>query len=285
MEKNNIIKLIEESGYLPKIPKSFGEIFYPLLNPYDYSINEYIEKLSEYPELEAAFVNVLNHNSKKKSIENIKDAIVFLGAKNVRLIVIAYMTRLLLPDSKGRAQIFASKTYWKHCIGTSISSYMLAEKTGLSDPDKLFTYGLIHDIGVTVLDICLPEYLDKIYLKQKNGLHQIAAEKIVLEGITHSEIGSWICDEWGLPDEIAEVIAFHHSPFLSKKNITETKIMHLADSISTNYYEKLLGNKTTFIFSEKVMESLGITKEYINDIVMKLPYEVEKVIQKINFDL
>ena len=68
---------------------------------------------------------------------------------------------------------------------------MIAADCNLCDKEKIFTYGLIHDIGITVLDICLPEHLDKIHTMQLNGIHQLVAEKIVLGGLTHENIGMW----------------------------------------------------------------------------------------------
>lgn len=286
MENHKIIKLIKESEYFPQIPKSFGEILNMLLDEYDFNMDTCIEKFSKHPKLEDSLIQVLNYISKlNREIVNIKDAVVFLGARNARIIAISHITRLLLPDRKGRAQIFNNSTYWKHCIGTSIVSSMIADEKNLSDKDKMFTYGLIHDIGITVLDICLPEYLDKIHILQKKGLHQIAAEKVVLGGITHSEIGLWLCKEWGLPEEIAEIVGFHHTPFLASTYKTEVKIMHLADSISTNYYEKLLGNETTFLYSEKIIESLGVTRKFIDDTIKRLPKEVGKFNSVIDFYL
>jgi len=285
MENHKIIKLIEESNHLPKTPKSFGEIYNMLLEPSGFNMDACIEKISQNPKLETAVIRALNNNSKlKREIKDIRDAVVYLGAKNTRIIWIAYITRLLLPERKGRAQVFSIKTYWKHSIGTSIASYMIAEKTGLCDKEKMFTSGLVHDIGETVLDICLPEYLDKIFMLQKKGLHQIAAEKIVLGGITHSEIGLWICKKIGLQQEVLEMVAFHHTPFLTKKYITEVQIMHLGDSISTNYYKKLLGNERTFIYAEKIMNNLGVDKEFVDEIIRILPKEVGKVNRIIDFD-
>lgn len=282
MEQHNIINLIKTSGNLPQIPKDFGEILKMLLEPIEYDLNQCIENFLRFPQLEALLIQVLNYNAKfNREIRTIKDAINYLGAKKAKIITIAYITRLLLPDNKGRAKLFNNKKYWKHCLGTSIAAYMIADETKLSDKDKMFTYGLIHDIGVTVLDICLPDYLDRIYELHTKGIHQIAAEKIVLSGITHAEVGMWICEEWGLPDEIAEVVAFHHSPLLSKRYMNEIRIMHLADSISTNYYERLIGNHTTFIYAEKIIKILNVDKEFIQDIIKRLPSEIDKLNRKI----
>lgn len=208
----------------------------------------------------------------------------YLGAKNTKIIAIAYITKLLLPNRSGRAKLFDNKAYWKHCIGTSIVSSMIAHETSLCDKDKMFTYGLIHDIGVIVLDICLPDYLNKIYSLQLKGLHQIVAEKIVLSGLTHTEIGMWVCGEWGLPKEITEIVGYHHTPFINSQVSNEVMVMHLADSISTNYYEKLMGNETTFVYSERIREKLNISKEFVEDISKRLPKEVDKVNRIIDFN-
>jgi putative nucleotidyltransferase with HDIG domain len=285
MQNHPIIKLIQQSNYLPKIPKTFGETLDMLLDPCEFNIDECIEKLSNIPEIESTLLQALNYNSKlNREILSLKDAVLYLGAKNTRMIAIAYITRLLLPNKSGRAKIFNNKIYWKHCMGTSIASYMIAADRGLCDKEKIFTYGLIHDIGITVLDICLPEHLDKIHALQLKGLHQIVAEKIILSGLTHEDIGMWICNEWGLPEEIKEIVGYHHSPFINSKISNDVRIMYLADSISTNYYEKLLGTNETFVYYDKIRELLNLSKELIENISKKLSEEVEKVNRIINFE-
>lgn len=114
-------------------------------------------------------------------------------------------------------------------------------------------------------------------MQLERGVHHIAAEKIILSGATHTEIGKWICSEWGLPEEIQDIVGYHHSPFMNSKSSNEIKIMYLADSISTNYYEKLLGTNRSFIYSDKIREMLNLSKEFIEDIVNKLPAEVDRV--------
>lgn len=286
MQQHPIIKLIEESNYLPKIPKTFGEILNMLLEPTEFNINECVDKFSRLPNVEKALMKVLNYNSNLNvEMVSLKEAVLYLGAKNTRIIAIAYITRLLLPDKNGRAKIFDNKAYWKHCIGTSIASSIIANRTELANRDKMFTYGLIHDIGITVLDICLPESLNKIYTLQLKGVHQIVAEKIVLKGITHEEIGKWICMSWGLPNEIMEILGYHHNPFMNTNVSNEVMIMHLADSISTNYYERLMGNENTFIYSDKVRERLNLSKTFIEGVVKRLPREVERVNNIISFGI
>jgi HD-like signal output (HDOD) protein len=280
MAEHNVIKLIKASGYLPEIPREYGEIIKMLQSPDEYDMDQCVHHFSRFPQLGDALLQVLNHKFNIRHPKTtVKDALNYLGARKAKTIAISYAIRLLVPDSKGRAKFFNSKTYWKHCIGTAAAAYLIAQENGLSDKDKLFTFGLIHDIGITVLDICLPDYLDKIDALHQKGGHQIVAEKIVLGGLTHAEIGLWICQEWGLPEEIAAVVGFHHTPYRAEKYADEVKIMHLADSISTNYYEKLLGNSSTFIYADKLMDELKIDKDFVESIIVKLPSEVDTLKQ------
>jgi HD-like signal output (HDOD) protein len=283
MDNHPIIRMIQESKYLPEIPKEFGEGLQLLLRPYDYYIDDCVNILSKIKGIEDILIKTLKYKTNNK-IQTLKDAVVYLGAKNTRMIAIAYITRLMLPDKQGRTKEFNRKIYWKHCLGTSMASYFIATKTGLCDRDKMFTYGLIHDIGITVLDICLPDYLDRIYTTQKQqGLHLIIAEKKVLEGITHADIGMWICKKWGLPDEICDIVGYHHTPFINKSS-DEVVVMHLADSISTIYYEKLLGSYNSAIYFDKTRELLKLSKDFVEKLVLRLPQEVDRISKIIDFE-
>ncbi len=285
IEDHKTIKLIQESGMLPAISETFGVALNMLLVPVHYDMDSCIDELVKYPELEQMLLNSLNRGyGLRRTIQSVKEAVVYLGAKNARIIIIAYITKLLLPN-QGKTEIFDDIKYWNHCLATSIASYLIAERTGLSEGDKLFTYGLVHDIGVTVLDICLPELLSQIYSLQLKGSHQIVAEKLILDGLTHAEIGMWFCKKLGLSKEVTEIVGYHHTPFIANNLSDEVKIMHMADSISTNYYERLLGNDTTFLFSERIRLDLNIPIEFIHEISGKLPEEVEKVNQIINMNI
>lgn len=285
MQSHPIITEIQKSKHLPRIPKAFGQSLNMLLEPFEYNIDACTQRLSNVPGLESTLIQMLNLNTRlNRKFLTLKDVVVYLGAKNVRLIAVAYITRRILPNKKGRAKLFNNRRYWKHCIATAIAGYLIADKTGLCDKDKIFTYGLIHDIGITLLDICLPQHLDRIYTMQlERGLHHIAAEKIVLNGATHTEVGKWICNEWGLPEEIQDIVAYHHSPLIDSKFNNEVRVMYLADSISTYYYERLLGTANTFIYSDNVRKMLNVSKGSIEEIASQLPKEVDRVDRVIEF--
>lgn len=285
LKDNKVIRFIEESNKLPLIPPKISEILDMLLKPETFNIDELTKKVSMYGNLEEMilnYFNLVNLNANRK-INSLKEAIVYLGAQNVKSIIISFITKLLLPNSKGNSKVFNSSQYWNHCIGTSVASLMICEKTKNADKYKMFSYGLIHDVGITILDICLPDFLDRIYRLQLKGFRQIVAERMILGGLTHSDIGVWLCEKWDLPNDFIGIIGFHHAPLLATSNSNEIKITHLADAISTNYYEDLLGIGGNHPYSEEVIKSIGVTQENINEIQERLPEAVEVFRKLIDF--
>lgn len=275
--EHKVLKEIENSNILPQIPEALGQLLSMLLSPIEFNIDASIKLLRDFKGLEENIIKVLNFNSKfNREIDSLDEAVNYLGANNLKIILVSFVTRLLLPNKKGRARSFDSKKYWKHCLGTSVAGTKIAKHTGLFDESKLFTYGLIHDIGITVLDICLPDKLAQINEKHLSGLHQLIAEKVVLGGLTHADIGMWICEKWGLPKAICEVVGYHHTPFTNSTKNEEVIMVHLADSISTHYYENLMGLKSDFVYSERSRKELTISKEFIESLVKEMPNEINK---------
>ncbi len=278
MNNSKILDTLEESKQLPELPKSTKEIFKLLRNQNELEIEDLCEKVSQNKGLDNLLLICVNSGYFKlnKQITSVNEAVVYLGLRTVQNLLISFITQLLFPKKLGRAELLNREKYWRHSLGTSIASSILAEKINLCKKIELFSYGLIHDIGIAVLDVCIPEVIDEVIKLQKNGMYQIAAERHVMDGLTHSDVGSWLCKKWDLPDDIRNVIEYHHKPLLARNNINEVKLIHLGDIISTDYYEKLLGIKQNHIFSQTVLSSVGATKEDMHEISVILPEEVEK---------
>jgi len=105
----------------------------------------------------------------------------------------------------------------------------------------------------------------------------VIAERLVFGGITHADIGAWLCRKWNIREDITSIVEFHHTPFMAQNTTDEVKIVYVADIISTEYYEKLLGLNINHEISRKIMDHLGITDDDRLEIAEALPQEVEKI--------
>ncbi len=136
-----------------------------------------------------------------------------------------------------------------------------------------------------MLDACVPDLVDEIVIMQEKGIGQIVAERLVMKGFTHQQAGSWECEKLKLPEDIKEIIEFHHTPLMAKKYADEVNIMNIADAISSLYYEKLLGVNNKYILNKTIMGKLGITINDIEEISRILPEKVEEANKQFKFNL
>lgn len=281
MDKEILLERLEDSDRLPKLPQHISEILAMLKNPMDVDLDVLIEKVTQSGELNELMINNINSGYFRvaRKITTIRDAVVYLGMQTVQNLLIFFISRQLFSGvpRTSKKRTFDMPSYWRHVIGTSVASSMLASRIRQGDPYKLFTYGLIHDIGIALLDACLPELIDEASEKVLGGIHQLAAERSVFGGLTHAEIGAWLCGKWNIREDITNIVAYHHAPFIAKTNISEVKLLHVADVISTEYYEKLLGVSINHKISPHILNALGITDTDVQAVADALPQEVESL--------
>lgn len=279
MNSDQLMELLETSDRLPKLPPALNDIFEMLKKPLDIKLEEFVRIINQNEHLSTLLLKTINSGSfqLERKIQSVKEAVLYLGMNTVQTLLIAFVTKSFFPDCLGRAKIFSREKYWKHCVGTCAASNQLSIKTSLGDRYKLFAYGLIHDIGIAVLDICLPNIIDDVFTIQQRGVHQIIAEREVMDGLSHADIGAWLCKKLNLPEDFTSVTEYHHKPFLAKNFTEEVKLIHFGDMISTEYYERLLGLHLNHSMNRILMESIKVTQEDVLEISETLPEEVDKL--------
>ncbi len=281
MDKEKLFELLEHSERLPMLPQNISGIFALLRDPAQTDIDSLADAVSQTEPLYEMILSNLNsgYYQLSKPVTSIRDAVAYLGMHTVQNLLIYFMSRQLFPDHPRteKSRTFDMPRYWRHVFGTSLAAGKLCVRHRLGDKHKLFSYGLIHDIGIALIDACLPGLLDDVTDKVLGGIHQLAAERAVFGGLTHAEVGAWLCRRWGLPDDITSIVQYHHAPLFAKTHAQEVRLMHVADVISTEYYEKLLGVSLSHSISAQIMSSLGITEENRQEVIDELPTEVERI--------
>jgi HD-like signal output (HDOD) protein len=285
MTKDELFKQLSQSPHLPIIPEHVSDLFKLLNQPEETDIDLLVQMVSECEPLNDIMLSSLNagYFSVSQKITTLKEAIVYLGLHAVENLLIFFITRLVFMPSIGKkTRKFDIEKYWKHVLGTAVASSILYDKTKLGNKHTLFSYGLIHDIGIAVLDVCMPHLLDEIFVKLNTGIHQLVAERIVLGGMTHSDIGAWLCQKWGIREDITMVVANHHTPFMATSYREEVALMYVADTISTEYYEKLLSLELQHPISSQVLSSIGLTQEDLPFIKHSFYTQITKISQQLS---
>jgi putative nucleotidyltransferase with HDIG domain len=181
-----------------------------------------------------------------RQITRMPDALSYLGLAETRSLVWAVCTK----------EVFSSRSdhsMWQHSLSTAYLAEALAKycRKGI-DQNHAFTAGLVHDIGIALIDKKIPEASEEIRLKIDLGRTRLEAEQSVL-GMDHAVIGGIILRQWNIPKIIIEAVQYHHFPWEIDNPLCP--IIALANQVSNQSQAK------TLILEPRLIEYSGLSLE------------------------
>ncbi len=124
---------------------------------------------------------------------------------------------------------------WKHDLRTAIAAREVVKQSGADISSELaFTAGLLHDIGKSLIsDYLQGSVIEAVEMvSTENDLDYLDAEEKLI-GFDHTRAGYELAKSWQLPDELAEVILYHHEPAKAKEEYRAlVYAVHLGDNIA-----------------------------------------------------
>ena len=282
-----VMDSILDSVRLPRPAAQVSRILGMLRDPDGLDIDDLTADHAALSGFEATLLSIINSSNYplRREVVSLREATMYLGMRNISYLLIALLTKGLLPKESGRSQAFGREPYWRHCVGTSMAAMNLGAVTGVGDRYKLFTYGIVHDIGTAILDVCRPDLLDEIASRMREGGQSFAeVEGVVLGRDTHGEIGYEVFRRWGVPDEICEAVRYHHHPGIPDPPQPDLDLLYVADAAATDYYQRLLGTHAVATVDEAVLERLDVTRDDIEAMASDLATNVEADLALLKLD-
>lgn len=149
----------------------------------------------------------------QRQILTVPEAVVILGFNEVERLALAIAVINTL--GMGRENVTALRMMWRHSMACSVAGTVFEQKFAPEMPAirGLHVAGLIHDIGKAVIAQHFPEVSPTVqHLIEDRELSPLEAEREVLDGHSHAELGAWMAERWGLPKPLVQAIALHHDP-------------------------------------------------------------------------
>jgi len=144
-----------------------------------------------------------------RKISTVELAIVIMGLNSIKEIVIGLIVKRLF--SRGVSGL-DTKEFWQYSLFCGAASRLIARKMDYPLAGEAFVAGLIHDLGVLVINKFLPNEASEIWsVSASRQLPLEEAERYVL-GDSHSEIGAWLANKWRLPEHLCAAVENHHRP-------------------------------------------------------------------------
>lgn len=109
---------------------------------------------------------------------------------------------------------FDLKRYWSSAfltaeLASGFTNHIDSKQ--VLDPNQLYLYGLLHNIGILVLAHRFPNIMSELFVSAKEDKEKrlIDYEKETID-FNHHDAGSWLAEKWKLPYEIIDTIDHHH---------------------------------------------------------------------------
>jgi putative nucleotidyltransferase with HDIG domain len=150
---------------------------------------ELCEIISSDPALSVRILRVANsaYYGYRARIGTIQEAVLLIGTQMLKQLSLGVMVFAAFKTSQQKRVDF-----WKDSLMVASIASVLAQDTGASSPELAFMGGLLHKIGLLIIEVYPPE----------NGI-MIA---------DHSEVGAWMAERWQLPPELVAAIACYSKP-------------------------------------------------------------------------
>lgn len=146
----------------------------------------------------------------QNKVGDLKLAITLLGFKEIRnLAMTAYIAQLFKKD--GGYGKYTREGLWNHMIGVASVAGLVAERVGGVPPREAYLAGLLHDLGLILID----QYLHKPFCRVIDRLTEdcdISELEHEIFGFDHCELGEFVAAKWNLPEHLVKTIRYHHHP-------------------------------------------------------------------------
>ncbi len=243
------------------------------------TINEITQLVAQDVSLSAKVLRVVNSAfySFPNEVASIQQAVAILGTNAVRSLVLSFS--FLTMEKARRDGGFDYQKYWEQSLATAVASRMIAKAVKIkTDPEEVFTAGLLQNIGVLILAQAFPREYDAL-LAESGGLN--GAELIGLEemriGASHAFIGNAATKTWQFPATLSEPIFYHHTPEEYGGKIPELakiiRIVYLAGLVTNILYS---GKPLDFsaLFRKQARKLLGLPDSAIDRVLENVDREV-----------
>ncbi|MCK9224221.1 MAG: HDOD domain-containing protein [Candidatus Muirbacterium halophilum] len=277
MSYNDILKQLQIIDELPTLPTIVAKVL-EMANSENTTANDLNKIISQDQALTSKTLKLVNsaYYGFPRTVKKIREAVVILGFNAVKNLALSVSICELF--NKADAD-FDRRTLWKHSVGVAVATGVVAKHAKMAnEAEDFFVSGLIHDIGLIILD----QYFHDDFIKcikeasSRNIPIEIAEKEIF--GTDHAMIGKKMAEIWKLPSKLGNVIGFHHQPqYAYGESKKETSIIYIADLVCKLKHFGFDGDSVIPKLRKEPFIILNIEKDQIKHISKELDLELKKV--------
>ncbi len=146
----------------------------------------------------------------RNEVSDLQMAISLLGFREIRNLALTVYVARIFRDS-GDFAYYNREALWDHLVGVAAAARLLCQGAHRGRADEAYTAGLLHDIGLILLDQYLRKHFCKVIENLSEDVPTPQLERTIFP-FDHAELGAFVIERWNLPPQVVDAVRFHHNP-------------------------------------------------------------------------
>lgn len=165
------------------------------------------------PVLVAKVLRRLNSSyySLSHKVSDVRTAVSLLGFREIRnLALTVFVSRMF--ETPGVHGTYRREDLWTHSVAVAAAARLIARVCGRATPEEAYIGGLLHDIGLILIDQSLRKHFFHVIdaIDPATPTHVIENRILTFD---HALLGGFVARKWNFPEPVVDAITFHHQPW------------------------------------------------------------------------
>lgn len=210
MDKELYKQIIEDHKELSSLPQTLSEVL-RVISDEDSSATDLANVLIRDPGLTTKVLRVVNSPiySYGRNITSMNLAVMTLGQRSISALALSTSIYDLAGNLNSSID---KKKFWRHALEVAIAAREIAEATRYECIEEAFIAGLIHDIGLLVMESSFPDKFERIWKKYEAGEDILELEESIW-GTNHARLGRFLLEQWNIPQVICDAVGHYYNDF------------------------------------------------------------------------
>lgn len=204
-------KIIADHKELSSLPQTLSEVLRIISNETSHA-SELAEVIGKDPALTVKMLRIVNspYYGAGREITTLSQAVMTLGTRTVSALALSTSIYDMTQSwENGIDRI----SFWRHSLETAVAAREIAEAIRYPRIEEAFVAGLLHDIGLLVLEKSFPDKFRYIWNQNECGEQLIELEENTW-GTNHARVGQFLLKQWSIPSVICDAVGMHHNSFI-----------------------------------------------------------------------
>jgi len=267
-------EIIGRGDDLPTLPTIVLQLHRVLDDP-NAGAAEVAEVIEQDPALTARLLRAVNSAAFSRggdAVTSVQNAVARLGVKQVRSVCVVLAIVKAFGGKQGRLD---HRVFWAHSATVAGLTSQLWDRVGTArhiTPDDAYVVGLLHDVGLLLVDQYFNDDLSEIISVRGNSDEAIWPLEEEHLGLDHGAVAGLLLGRWALPSFVVDAVSHHNHPGDAPSEVAQlAKVVAAAEAMCWEADIGLALEGRPMTPAAALLSAIGVPPREIDDLIASTP--------------